>query len=531
MRCVQLNGLLFLMLIFLGISTHAQTNVNTPGQQLEIIYHLFQRSFYDSNGDLQGDLNGIIRKLDYLQDLGVTSILLLPLYKSVYYHNYFAEDFEKIDEEYGSMDDFLHLIKAVHQRGMKIYLDMETQFVTEDHLWWKDSYNNLNSTYSDYILYDDATHTKPSTIVFGLNGLMGYDNTFKKITTVNLKSKKVLDYNFKLFKYFADPNNDEKFDDGVDGFRLDHMMDTLDNKPLLANLFSAFWTPLLAKLKQVNPNLQFIAEQANWFSYGFEYFNKGNVDRVFAFGLQMAIASFDKNKIAATADETFNKTPPGKAQVVFIENHDMKRFASSVNGNPDKEKIGAALNLLLGGIPSIYYGQELGMPGSGGFSRFNNTDGNDIPQREAFEWNRSDSGKGMALWYKNSGPWWDSSNLKAGDGISLEEEKDNANSLYNFYKKMIAMHRTDKAIAFGSYATINNGSDSVLTFTRNYKDEEILIAINLSATAKAVNINVLQNDFKVSKLNLLEGEVSPLLKNDILSFELKPYAIEVWSVH
>ena len=69
----------------------------------EIIYHVFQRSFYDSNGDLHGDLNGLRMKLDYLQELGVTSILLLPLYESVYYHNYFAVDFKKIDPEFGSV--------------------------------------------------------------------------------------------------------------------------------------------------------------------------------------------------------------------------------------------------------------------------------------------------------------------------------------------------------------------------------------------------------------------------------------------
>ena len=103
------------MLICSGISSHAQINTNKHDQQPEIIYHLFQRSFYDSNGDLQGDLNGIVSKLDYLQDLGVTSILLLPLYKSVYYHNYFADDFEKIDEECGTMQDFLDLVKAAHQ--------------------------------------------------------------------------------------------------------------------------------------------------------------------------------------------------------------------------------------------------------------------------------------------------------------------------------------------------------------------------------------------------------------------------------
>src|SRR5258706_3697101 len=84
----------------------------------EIIYHVFQRSFYDSNGDGQGDLNGIRSKLDYLQGLGITSILLLPLFDANCYHNYFANDFEKIDAEFGTMDDYIALVKEVHRRGM-----------------------------------------------------------------------------------------------------------------------------------------------------------------------------------------------------------------------------------------------------------------------------------------------------------------------------------------------------------------------------------------------------------------------------
>lgn len=515
-------SILSLLMLF-NATAFAQTS-NQP----EVIYHLFQRSFYDSNNDLQGDLNGIIAKLDYLQDLGVNAILLLPLYKSVFYHNYFADDFEKIDDEYGSMHDYINFVKAIHKHGMKVYLDMETQYVTEDHLWWKDSYENSNSKYSDYILYDDSAHKQPSSIVFGVNGLTGYDNTFKKITTVNLKSKQVLEYNVKLFSYFVDPNHDGKFDDGVDGFRLDHMMDTLDYKPQLANLFAGFWSPLFASLKKLNPKLVFTAEQANWFSYGFDYFTNGNVDRLFAFKLQMAIATFDKNKIAGAADTIFGQTPSGKTQVVFIENHDMKRFASRVGQNIDKEKIGAALNLLLGGIPSIYYGQELGMVGGG--KHFNNSDGNDIPQREAFEWYASDSGKGMALWYKNSGPWWDSTNLKPNDGISLQEEKNDPGSLYNFYKAMIALHKSNKTIAYGSYTTVKNANDSVLTFMRSWQNQKVLVVINLSGSVEYVNIDSKSIQIKGSILRLLYGNVKSDKKNGVVFPELKPYEIEVWSV-
>jgi len=526
----RLGVILLLLLSFANLS-FSQNSDHQNDPQGEVIYHLFQRSFYDSNGDLQGDLNGVREKLDYLHDLGVTSILLLPLYESVFYHNYFSGDFEKIDEEFGSMTDFIELVKAVHAHGMKIYLDMETQYLTEDHLWWKDSYGNLNSQYSDYMLYDDPAHTKPASMVFGLTSLTGYDNTTRKIGTVNLKNKNVLEYNYKLFKYFVDPNGDGKFDDGADGFRLDHMMDNLDGKPQLTNLFADFWSPLFLRLRQVNPNLKFIAEQANWMSYGFEYLKEGNVDRVFAFGLQYAISSFDKKKIEAIADTTFNGTPAGKEQVVFIENHDMKRFASAVNRDLNKEKVGAALSLLLGGVPSVYYGQELGMFGSGGFNRFNNTDGNDIPQREAFEWNRSDAGKGMAIWYKDSGPWWDSTNLKANDGVSLEEEKNDPVSLYNFYKKMITLHRSNQAIAFGSYKKVDNDNASVLTFMRSFQNKKVLVAVNLSSSNQVSNVisgSSGTGNFSSASLHLLYRSSEPNNKTQALSFDLKPYAIEVW---
>jgi len=351
----------------------------------EVIYHMFQRSFYDSNGDGHGDFNGIKQKLDYLQDLGVTAIMLVPVVESPYYHNYFSSDFEKIDPKYGTQKEFISLIKELHRRRMKIYLDMETQYITEDHKWYKDSYRNPKSVFSDYLIYNAPGNTEPETIIYNLTELKGYDGTIKKLTTVNLHSKKVQDYNFMLFKRFADPNGDGDFSDGVDGFRLDHMQDDLDGKPKFANLFEIFWNPLISRLKAVNPKLTFVAEQANWISYGYEYFKYGQVDRVFAFNLQKAIESFDKTKLTDAADSTLNFIPATNQQVVFIENHDISRCSTAVKQDPGKLRVGAALNLLIGGIPSIYYGQELGMTGYGGFSKFGNTDGNDIPQREAFE--------------------------------------------------------------------------------------------------------------------------------------------------
>ncbi|WP_262248052.1 alpha-amylase family glycosyl hydrolase [Parapedobacter soli] len=454
----------------------------------EVIYHVFQRSFYDSNGDTHGDLAGLTEKLDYLQELGVTAILLTPLYESVYYHNYFSSDFEKIDARYGTQAEYLTLVEEVHRRGMKIYMDMETQYVTEDHLWWRDSYGNPASPYSGYILYNDSAQTQPESIVFNLTELLGYDGTIRKITTVNLNHPEVLEYNYKLFSHWMDPNGDGRFDDGVDGFRLDHMMDDLDNKGILPDLFHTFWVPLIGRLKALNPDVQFMAEQADWGSYGFDYLERGCVDRVFAFRVQQAVRTLDKNRIEAFADTTFGNTPTGKKQIMFIENHDIPRFATVVEQHPGKLRVGASINLLIGGIPSIYYGQEIGMLGHAQFGQYGDvvTDANEIPSREAFEWYASAQGEGMAYWYKDTGPWWDESNISPNDGISLEEQQADGESLWNHYRSLIALRSNHDALVNGHYRTVPNTTENVLSFVRESPEERILVVINLGDTTESL---------------------------------------------
>lgn len=511
------NSILILLFLIVNIPIYGQ-KILPVSQRGEVIYHVFQRSFYDSNGDLHGDLNGLRQKLDYLQDLGVTSILLLPLYDADCYHNYFANDFDKIDAEFGTMYDYLALVKEIHKRGMKIHLDMETQYVTEKHLWWKDAVGNLKSPYSDYILFDDAAHTTPSTMVFGLRELSSYDGSKIKVTTVNLKSKGVLDYNTKLFSYFIDPNKDGKFDDGVDGFRLDHAMDNLDFKPQLTNLFAEFWVPLITNLKKINPKIKIVAEQAEWKDYGFAYFEKAKVDRMFGFGLQEAILSFDKQQLINKADTTLRLCPTGKGQLIFIENHDMDRFAS-LEKNTEKQKVAAAIQLLIGGIPSIYYGQEIGMQGKNNL--YPPTDGNSIPCREAFEWYASGEGTGTALWYKNTGDWWKNTNIKPNDGISVEEQIADSKSLFNYYKKLIRLRQDHAALSNGQYINVENDNKNVFSFLRMYGKNKVLVVVNLS---NMLQKPIFQEGFK---------QYIPLLGNNTVSektMDLKPYEVVAWEV-
>ncbi|SDT69388.1 Glycosidase [Mucilaginibacter mallensis] len=494
-----------------------------PSQKEEIIYHIFQRSFFDSDGDGHGDLIGIRQKLDYLQQLGVTAILLTPLYESVYYHNYFATDFYKIDPRYGTMQDYLRLIKELHRRGMKFYMDMETQYVASDHIWFRDSYKNPQSRYSDYIIYTDKENTKPLQIVAGISDFKGYDGVTRKLVMVNLDNKEVQAYNYQLFKFWMDPNHDGKFDDGVDGFRLDHMMDNLDNLNRLPHLFTTFWNPLLGKLRNINPKIKIVAEQANWASFGMDYLKDTKIDRVFAFRLAFAIRNFNKAELIKVVDSTLIQTPKGKQQIVFIENHDMPRFSDAVKADPGKLKVGCALNLLIGGIPSIYYGQELGMQGSR--QNFGITDANDIPDRQAFEWYKSDTGRGMAYWYKN-GPWWQHNNNDVpNDGISLEEEQNNPQSLWNFYRTMIRLRKNNPVLIGGAYKNLINNNDHVFSFLRYEWGKKVLVAVNLSGDKQDVVI-AMQSAKQIKNLY----GIQPVISENNLAVSLPAYGVAVWAV-
>ena len=502
-----------------------------PGQ--EIIYHLFLRSFYDSDGDQHGDLNGLRLKLDYLQELGVTSVLLTPLYDSQFYHNYFPIDFETIDPQYGTKDDYFDLLKEMHRRGMKLYMDMEIHYVTADHLWFKDSFENPSSPYSDYVLYNGPGNTEPESIIYDLTELHSYDGQVVGCYTVNLYDEKVRDYFSDLFSYWVDPNQDGRFDDGIDGFRIDHIMDDLDWKGKFTGLLANFWKPLFQELRQINPDILIIGEQAEW-GYGESYFRKGDVDAVFAFPLNQAMRSFDARSIATRLDSTLMITPPDKFQIIFVENHDMPRIASLLENDLPRLKTAAALNLLLKGIPSIYYGQEIGMQGVNGFGKFGITDGNDIPVREAFEWYETISGPGMALWYKGTGPWWDQSNLRDQDGISLQEQRQDAQSLWNFYRQMIAIRKMHPALNSSNQLILDNDGENVFTIRRAHEEQKILIALNMSSQEQRVQCRLPAEDETAPRqLNELfrlypQGQAG-LSGNDIV-LTLHPFDIQLWQI-
>jgi len=258
------------------------------------------------------------------------------------------------------------------------------------------------------------------------------------------------------------------------------MMDDLDNKGRLTGLFEDFWKPLIQDLKAVKPDLVIMAEQADWTSTGHEYLNDADVDWVFSFGLCFAIRSFDKKELEKAAQAAFSGLEEGKNQIVFTGNHDIERLATAVEDHPGKLRLGALLGLYIGGVPALYYGDEIGMRGSGGWNKYGLTDGNEIPIREAFEWYADTAGVGMTMWYKDTGPWWDDSLLEPYDGVSLAEQKADSTSLWHHYRHLIRVRMDNKPLGHGTHIGLPNEHDSIYTFLRKSGDQVSLVIANLS---------------------------------------------------
>jgi len=238
----------------------------------------------------------------------------------------------------------------------------------------------------------------------------------------------------------------------------------------------------------------------------------------------------NKKEIVAVADSAFGFTPPGKQQIVFIGNHDMDRFSSVMHENAGKNKIGAALSLLIGGIPSIYYGEEIGMVGTSSWDKYGMTDANGIPQREAFEWYKTVAGKGMSTWYKNTGPWWDSTNLKSNDGISLQEQKANPGSLWNFYRNIIALRENNEAFVSGTYQALQNNNDSIYSFLRSTNRQTVVVVINLSGSKQNVSINFGNAKGTGKKWKKLFGDQAATISEGSATISLPAYGIQVWEI-
>ncbi|MCD4827279.1 MAG: hypothetical protein K8Q99_05835 [Acholeplasmataceae bacterium] len=469
--------------------------------QQDIYYQIFVRSFADSDNDGVGDLNGITQNLDYLSDLGITALWLLPINPSPSYHGYDVLDYYDVNPDYGTLEDLENLIEQAELRDINIVLDLVINHTSDQHPWYLSALGGEQSPYRDYYIFNNGGAFE--TFVGGMKDL-------------NLENPDVVEEVYNIVDFYLEM--------GVHGFRLDaarHFIEGV-NADWDSSLFIM---RLNAHMKQTYPDSYVVSEvYVSRYQTIADYYIGS--DSLFNFPAQATILDkigMENNRslFASSLEqgyETFSEMDPDFIDAPFIGNHDMDRIASSQGfiNNEAKLKLAARVLLTLPGNPFIYYGDELGMKGY----RY---EGTNIPgygivydeyRRQPFLWGEAT--------YQTS---WLPSDQSNSNTDNLNEQINDEDSLYFAYQEMIEIRKNNPALMYGNYyKTYIDNKLQVQGYVRYYQYEDyeqaVLVIHNLTPDPYTIEV-----DFQAYIL----GDSLTIEGYDTIILEINPDEIEAYS--
>ncbi|MCV2352061.1 alpha-amylase family glycosyl hydrolase [Paucibacter sp. Y2R2-4] len=409
------------------------------GWQNGAFMEIFVRGYQDSDGDGVGDLRGLIQRLDYLKDLGIKGIWLMPITASADRdHGYATTDFRSLEPQYGSLGDFDELIQQAHRRGIGIIIDYILNHAASQHPLFQSALQGESSPYRDWFVWQDPAPSGWD--IWGKNpwypgaesSSSHYFATFgPHMPDFNLRKPEVVDYHRSSLRFWLNR--------GLDGFRLDAVPHMIENdavnwndQPESRRLTKDF-QDLIKSYPQRYTVCEATAEPK-------AYAAPEVCGSAFAFGLEQQIlkaAKGEPNAIQQVADY-FVKAPLSMA--TMLANHDIfagERIWDQLAGDESRYKLAAATYLLLPGTPFIYYGEEIGMAGVKGLP-------GDEPLRAPMSWTHERSGfTSKAQAFRPVSPNATTHNAQA--------QLRDPGSILNFYKAMLTLRNRLPAIATGAY--------------------------------------------------------------------------------
>lgn len=442
-----------------------------------VFYSVFLQSFYDSNGDGIGDINGLRMKLDYLKDLGVGGIWLLPIHPSPTYHKYDVSNYYDIHPDYGTMDDFKLLVKEAHKRNVKIIIDLVINH-TSDQIEWFQKAMEGDKKYKDYYVWSDDEK------LISKNAHQWHEP--KKAITDQFKDEKYYgffwhempDLNFDnpdVRKEIKDIGRFWLEDVGIDGFRLDAIRFIYPEEENEKN--HAWWQEFRAAMNEVNPDFYMVGEIWGEDTIVAPFLNNA-VHAGFNFDVSFKLVESIKEetnkgvieKLIATR-ELYKQVEPNFYDAVFLTNHDQNRVLSELDVNDKAGEVAAAIMLTLPGSPFVYYGEEIGMLGVKP----------DEYIREPFLWDL---------------PWKDSSQTSWIEPkysnhttvMPLALQKKMKKGMFYHYKNLIALRNNSDALTLGEIKNIEFEEKAIVAYERFYKSEKILLIHNISSESKIIEI-------------------------------------------
>lgn len=482
-----------------GSKTLAMTEIND--QDLHIIddnyrtcYEVFVYSFYDSDGDGIGDLNGLTKKLDYINDgddttdtdLGCNEIWLMPIMPSTTYHKYDVTDYYNIDPEYGTLEDFKVLIEECHSRGINVIIDFVMNHTSSQHEWFKTACEYLQSLEADQVPDKNACpyvdyynfSKEPQGGYYQVSGTDWYyeGQFWSEMPDLNLANESVRQEYTDIVQYWLDL--------GVDGFRLDAVKEFYSGNTT-ANVEVLSWFTDMVKSKKEDAYL--VGEAWTDYNTYSQYYGSG-MDSLFDFSFADSTGYISKvlngsaksgastyGKAIVAVNEAISKFTDSYINAPFYTNHDLSRSSGYYTGDYDENqiKMGQAMNLLMSGNAFLYYGEEIGMKGSG----------KDENKRLGMYWSEDTDMEGMCSGPKDA----DSVEMKYD---SLQEQQKDPSSIYNFVKQVIKLRNIYPEIARGT-VTFNEdlSNDQICVLTKEYEGSELMIIFNISENENTVDLS------------------------------------------
>lgn len=410
-----------------------------------VFYEIFVRRFYDSDGDGIGDFKGVQEKIPYLKQLGINAIWLMPMMDAVKYHGYDVINYKAVEPDYGTMEDFESLVRACHENDIKIVIDFVVNHTSIQHEWFLDAVSNENSPYKDFYFIYDSREEGPAGMPLKQHAETGkyfYANYDYIMPDLNYSNQQVRDTIKDIAGFWLDK--------GVDGFRLDGAKE-IDTDPEITH---SWWKEFSTYVAEKNPAAFVVGE--NWIeSYISLAPYYSDMISSFDFPLRVTIDNVALGKVSdiltklLKGRERFKQAAEaeGSASSMMIDstmigNHDLMRVFFRMKEDKGRTKLAAALLLTLPGTPFIYYGDELGMTSIS----------EDNSKRQPFDWYKSLDGPGMTK--LNAEGLATSKYTQPDDGCSLEEEEADPDSIYNYYKKLIAIRNANPILFEGDYETL-----------------------------------------------------------------------------
>lgn len=527
-----------------------------------VVYQIYPRSFKDSNGDGIGDLNGIKNKLDYLKNLGIDVIWLNPIYQSPNDDNgYDISDYYSIMNVFGTMRDFNNLLKEVHNRNMKLIMDLVINHTSDEHPWFKKSLKNKNNKYADYYIWKDPVDgEEPNNWQSRFGGSAWEYCESRNQYYLHLFSKKQPDLNWKNPKVQEDIFNmiDWWLKKGIDGFRMDVINFIAkkeglpdSNKPDSPEKWSnlPYSHKILRELREEvleNYNVMTVGETPFITPHdGDKYVNKDRkeLDMIFHFE-HVDLPDFNNDnflKYKNIQDKWYKVQKNGGWLSQYFANHDQPRpiskFFDDENYREQSAKLLATMLLTLPGTPYIYQGEEIGMTNVD-FDSIKDYD--DIRtvnkfyellekrKKEDFfsklKKKSRDNARTPMQWndkkyagFSEVNPW-----LKVNPNYTKINVKDNLNnkdSIYKFYQSLINFRNNHKELIYGDYIDLLKSDPEIYYYKRKNNKDRVYILLNF--TDKLINLKTKDVNLHSQKLKFCNYET-------IDKKNLKPYEARIY---